>query len=300
MKRNKAILCLLLFFLYSAVEAGEVMRGNINFGHLQSKDTDNSKYHRTGLGFSYFFTPVKKIGNPWLEAPFLERTSSLDLEAGSLSFKDTDGDKSDGAIFDVGGTYSSKSHPIILGAYYNYYEIDYDSAVTGTARSESNSYELLLGAYLSEGSAVYFSYRKVDYDVDWNLNDGRTVSSGYKSDVYNVNLKHVHRLEGSRAFGVIFGYTIDDEEDSYGVATSKDKTVYIAPSYYLNSRNNISLTLSSRSSDNDSFEGKQYGVGFHSFVTNDLSLGVSYYQFDAKNDPDNDDKTWSVNAAWWF
>lgn len=299
MKYKKVILSVFLFFLVSAVEGGEEMRGVVNIGHLQSKDKDDVKYQRTAVGFSFFFTPVKKTGNPWLEAPFLERTSDLRIEVGPHSFKYPEGDKSDGLIYDITGIYASKSQPMIAGATYGYYDFDSDVAALGIAETESNSYGVLLGAYLSEGTAIYGTFRKTDYDSKWNFIDGSTFDGGFKSDTYSINLKHVQILEDRQAFGVTLGYMIDDEEDNDG-ASAKDKYFYISPSFYLNNRNNISLDFSSSSGDSTSIEGKRIGVGFHSFVTNNLSFGLNYSQFDAKNDPGDDDKTWVIDAAWWF
>jgi hypothetical protein len=294
-----SIVAVVLLFLFQAnvVLAASAIQGRVGINHSESEDDDNDKDKHTNVNLEFYFTPVERNNHPWREAAFLEHAASVEFEVGKRSLEPEGSETYDGPSFFIGGTYASKSNPLIVSLAYANEDISADFGAFGKSKRETSGYGLGLGAYISKGLAFQAFY--VDTEVKDTVEIAPVLNTEYNLVQYGVRAKYVQVFANSQALNIELNGSIFDYEEQ-GNPSESNNSVEIDATYYINQKVGVFGMLDLRSGDTDSYKGTEYGVGVDAFVIENLSFTLEYKTFNADSSNGVDEDQWSVAAEWWF
>jgi len=212
---------------------------SLGFG---SVDVLGESYDLRGYGVTgtAFFEPVSTDNGPYAEAAFLGKASGLTASYYSLEERESNEDISTTSI---GLTFVGKQS----GWFFQGTYLDDDL---------SDGYDLNVGKYLSDVTAVSVGYMLVDVD-------------GYDVDGLTVRAKHLAEMSetGSLAVNVELGYLEAEGGDNvtlYGGGLT----------YYAN--NNLGVGVNLQRMDYDDYSIDSYGINAEYFFSPTASVGLDY------------------------
>lgn len=286
----------LLALQAGAAFAGSTMQGSVGLNYDTTDYSNNDKENSTGIDIEYYLAPVEKKSHPWREASFFERTASVNLEVNKKTFEPDNSEKLDGPFFHVGGTYASKSNPIVGTLLYENSEIKGDLP-SDTIKRKTNLLGLGAGAFINESFAILALYIDSEFKTTYENSPQNNVKVSLTA--YGLLGKYVYELPQQQAVNVEFqitGYDVKPE----GGATQSDNSISLKGVYYVNPKVGIGGEFTKQSGDSDFFKGTQYGLGVDAFLTENISVTAQYTSFNADNSSGNDKDEWKIGARWWF
>ena len=218
----------------------------------------------TGLGFTYYLSPVDNNKRPLAESAFLDRASGISLNFVSLS-EDTTG--VDASAHSISGHFVSKDTGWLFG-------IGFVNADIDNPDLDTDQLSLTLGRYTSENTTVTFNWDSTE------IGDG---DDSLDVDSYRFTVRHLsqHSSGMDQAVEAFLGGVntegIEDNDLTYG------------GSYTLYPSRNFGVGVSLAFTDSDALETTTYSVFADWFITDNTRVGVTYLKTDVDELDDNGD-----------
>ena len=283
-QKTKAFIAVTIFLVSADALSGDDIRGNVYFNYSQYKFSD-FKSNSYNLGSTIYISPVKFDNHPWLEAPFLNRASSIYVEFNRHIAESTnDIIGSDGVFYSLSGNYASKTHPVILAADYLYHAFAVDSPFS-TRTSRSDTYALSIGSYLGNNSALIADYSRETIRNRDNTN----------INTYGILIKSVLEFSNQQALTFNGSASIRKYNDD-----SKINHYLFSPVYFVTPRLSIEVPLAVNRGPSEYTDNKSAGVGVHTFFGSNFSAKLRY----SKTFPDfsiiENSSSISLSAYIWY
>jgi hypothetical protein len=193
----------------------------------------------------------------------------------------------------IGGTYASKTNPLIASFVYQNEEVSANLDFWGTVKREISGIGIALGAYVSSSMALQAIY--LDSDAKYSYENASQLDFTDDVVLYGLQAKYVHELAQQQALNLELS-AVQIDFDPENRSSESNSSVDFSATYYFNPKIGLSGTLSLRSGDTDSYKGTEYGVGLDAFVTEDFALTVGYVNFESDSSNGVDEDGWSVGV----
>jgi hypothetical protein len=294
----KKTLCFLIASIATAnVSAQEKQSGIVGVNYFKHNGSDTT-LDRGDFQFTNFWNSYERGSHPWIEAPYLERTSYVSLGAGFDKFDYESGGSSDGPRFGATGYFASKNHPFVgsIGYTYMSYSLNDDEA---TGSSEFNGYSASVGAFLTRTARILLRYSKYNADVQITLN-GESYGQTYYTTAYSVGGKIVEKLADKWDLGFQIGYSKQETEyDEF--PNYKSDSYYLLPTIHFLQRYSVGVGYSHSESDDNESKSDTYLINATAFLTKQFSLTLGYQESeDSSSYETNSSDAWNASVIWWF
>lgn len=243
-------------------------------GSFSRADYENDdEFTAAGLEVEYFFKPVEVNGHPYVEAAFLERSSSIVAVLGSSKFEFASGTSMDGPLYGARVTLMNKESPFYVSAGFMFAEYEVD--VSPTIEMEIESYSINPGFFINDTSLIIIHFQNSETELLGVTSDGTEVGIGFKSVIKNIN------LEGSIEQSSYDSSTI--EEDNTEISLNVD--------YYLSQKASVGAGISTNSGDDSDDEGNTFTLRSIIYSNENIGFGFEYEKFSADNGADENSIT---------
>ncbi len=256
-----------------------------------AKDDPDGETTMYGLGYTFYFNPVKiNESQPLAEAAFLNKASSISVAGLKSKYEIGESGSNAEITFNsigISGTYVLPQLPVFFYAAYlrstgevsgDYYGFEGDD--------NSNIYSFGLGYFFTDNIAAGFDYEYSKLNMDIDAGYYGNYEASIKANSYNGYLKAVLPVAGEMYINFSIGYSHEIEETTSDLLEeSKDKNneYSVITDFYITPKIGIGAGLKVNRGENKSDEGETYMVKGNFFFNNNVGLGIAYSNFRAKD-----------------
>lgn len=275
----------------NAAYAQENFQTEISAYHYNLEDDNDLEFTANSIILKQHFAPVDTSDHPLAEAAFLERIGSVELLIGiaDLQYGYGSGSEADGSEYGASITYMEPELPIALQAMFVKTDLEFDSPAD--ADMTINAYTLGIGRFLEDG---------VIFGIEHSHSETELSSPGFPKytneiDTYEVAAKYVSDLPDGKAFNVegTLGFKKYDD----GSVDDTNTIFEVSGDYYFDVKTSIACGLSINTGDNKDAEGKEYAIGFNTFMTSNFNIDIGFKKFLADNSKGEDDESFNVTLS---
>ncbi len=280
----------MMFFFYTIVAnaAEDQYQAEISALYNHHEASDDFKMDIAGISGEFFFAPVNTKDHPYAEAAFLERAGSV-FVASFLSDIKGAGATGDGITYDIGVNLAQPGFPLAVQLVYMTSDYDYDPPSSAT--SESNSYGISLGNYVTDNlmaGVEYFS--------------SKSESSGpffptmtWKSKDYGLFARYAGELSEGKHVSLEGSLGQSKSEDDF--ESEKNTNIALAADYFFNRALSAGIGIERSSGDAPTEEGMTYTANVRYFITPRFSLQAAYDRFLNSNAGVASDWSYTLGAS---
>ena len=273
----------------SSAYAQDNYQTEISASYYSSKNDADYDFTDYSINIKQHFAPVNTSSHPLAEASFLERIGSIDLLVGIVDEQYGSGIEADGNTYGAMLTYMKPEMSIALQAMFAKADLEFDPPVD--ADRTVDVYSFGVGKFLHDGFLVGIQHSHAEYELSIS---GAPYSS-YDIDSYEVAAKYVSDLPVGTSFNVegTLGFKKYDD----GSVDDTNTIFEVSGDYYFDVKNSVACGLSINTGDNKDAEGKEYAIGFNTFMTPQFNFDASFKKFLAANSEGEDDESFNITLS---
>jgi len=292
---QRLLIVLFAFMSFGTAQAQSSYTYMVSYDQMNWEDDDNNESDLKVYSALMHLKPVKIRNHPIMEAAFLERVSHAQIAIGytDVTYGHPSIPDFDGTLYGGSFTYYSPSAPYAFNVLMLNTDLEPESPYSG--KSEGDMFGFDVGYFLSKGHIIGLSYRQSKTDIDMPF---LSVSNKITRDAYGLETKYVKKDADNTAINLEGGFFILEYDDD--TSSETNTLIDLEADYYLNPKTGLSFGIAFNNGDDKDNEGTILSLGFHAFLSNNISVGLDYESFDADDATGEDEEELGFNVRGWF